>query len=284
MFPWGSHTPVAFDVIHKWALRPVATVESWFPTAASLRCLLTFGFLEQLWRPHANREAASLMGHREGSFYGKAARTLLQKETHLPSLRRALASVGYEVLAAFTLHTLSSPPPGRAPCCSTFHYFSPLAKRSAQVTQTFPLLKVFTLTGRWQTQPREESPKKTCLPHVEDVWGQQREASFLVSRKPNLVHYLLSAKPTKTRGWKDWENLPELSIRKYEPEGKPEEPKYLLLKPDIKHTDEDEKLLWATNPQHVPNVSASWEKTAIFIVAAIALFLKLFQVTDCLPP
>lgn len=76
------------------------------------------------------------MGHREGSFYGKAARTLLQKETHLPSLRRALASVGCEVLAAFTLHTLSSPPPGRAPCCTTFHYFSPLAKRSAQLGHT----------------------------------------------------------------------------------------------------------------------------------------------------
>lgn len=49
VFPWGSHTLVAFDVIYQWTLRPVTTLESCFPSAISLLNLLTFGFRGQLW-------------------------------------------------------------------------------------------------------------------------------------------------------------------------------------------------------------------------------------------
>lgn len=143
MFPWGSHTLVAFDVIHTWTLRPVATVESWFPTVISLRYLLTFGFLEQPWRPHANREAASSLGHQEGLLLRSTTDALTEaKETHLPSPWGAPTSVSCEELAAFTPgpHTLSSPPPGHTPCCRDFHYVSLPEKKSAWLrpTNTYP--------------------------------------------------------------------------------------------------------------------------------------------------
>lgn len=153
VFPWGSHTLVAFDVIHKQTLRPVAAVEPWLPAAISPRYLLTVGSLEQLWRPRANGEAASPS---RWPLQGNSMDALTKaKETHLPCPWGTLASGlwGPRCIHPRSPHTVTTIPPkprsvlqGLSLCLASCEKI-----RSVTSHKHLSFQRSSLLTGRWQT-------------------------------------------------------------------------------------------------------------------------------------
>lgn len=141
VFPWGSHTLVAFDVIYKWTLHPVATVESCFPSAISLLCLLTFGFLEQPWGLSLITKVPFTWAARRVASPGKQhLQEALTKaeQTRLPSPCGNLASMSCwrsRFIQRSSPHHCHPLPP-HTPQCRYFHYLSLPGKSSDRLLHT----------------------------------------------------------------------------------------------------------------------------------------------------
>lgn len=158
VFPWGSHTLVAFDVIYKWTLHPVATVESCFPSAISLLCLLTFGFLEQPWGLSLITKVPFTWAARRVASPGKQhLQDALTKaeQTRLPSLPVgtwplwAVEDPASYIAAPHTTATPSLPILHNAGAFIISHFLGKVL--IDYFTQTFTLVSVSFVTGRWHT-------------------------------------------------------------------------------------------------------------------------------------
>lgn len=169
VFPWGSHTLVAFDVIYKWTLRPVATVESHFPSVISLLYLLTFGFLEQPWGLSLITKLPFSWDAGRVAFPGKQhLQDALRKakQTHLTFPWSDLSAMSF--WRSWLIHPSSlhhcHPLPPHAPRCRYFHYLSLPVKISNWLlhTNTEAPKCLHFQQGNGALSPGKESPKAGC--------------------------------------------------------------------------------------------------------------------------